>query len=111
MRRSTLTDWLKVRAFTPTWFQVFPGVDLSAPMTYGVGLSGNAATVFGGNQGLGNYSVGLSADVYQKYRFDLKYIDYVGKYKDNGTAVTSTNGLTTFLRDRGMVSLTFKTTF
>jgi hypothetical protein len=98
-------------AFTPTWFQVMPGLDLSAPMSYSVGLRGNAATVFGGNEALGNYAIGLGADLYQKYRFDLKYIDYVGRYKHNGTAVTSTNGLTTFLRDRGMVSLTFKTTF
>ncbi len=98
-------------AFTPTWFQVFPGVDLSAPMAYSIGLSGNAATVFGGNQGLGNYSIGISADVRQKYRFDLKYADYVGRYRDNGTAVTSQNGLTTFLKDRGFISLTFKTTF
>jgi hypothetical protein len=98
-------------AFTPTWYQVFPGVDLSAPMSYAVGLSGNSATVFGGNEGLGNYAIGISADVQQKYRFDLKYIDYVGRYKDNGTAVTSTNGLTTYLKDRGFVSLTFKTTF
>lgn len=98
-------------AFTPTWYQVFPGIDLSAPFTYSIGLSGNSALVFGGNEGLGNYTVGLSADVYQKYRFDLKYIDYVGRYKDNGTAVTSTNGLTTFLKDRGFVSLTFRTTF
>ena len=98
-------------AFTPTWYQVFPGVDVSAPMSYAVGISGNSATVFGGNEALGNYTIGLSADVHQKYRFDLKYIDYVGRYKDNGTAVTSTNGLTTFLRDRGFVSLTFKTTF
>ena len=37
-------------AFTPTWFQVFPGVDLQAPVTYARGLSGNAATIFGGNQ-------------------------------------------------------------
>ena len=98
-------------SFNPTWFQVLPGVDLSAPMTYAIGVSGNAATTFGGNQGLGNYSVGLGADVQQKYRFDLKYIDYLGHYRDNGTAVTSQNGLTTFLRDRGAVSLTFKTTF
>jgi hypothetical protein len=98
-------------AFTPTWYQVFPGVDLSAPMAYAVGLAGNAATVFGGNEGLGNYSIGISADVQQKYRFDLKYIDYIGRYKDNGTAVTAVNGLTTYLRDRGFVSLTFKTTF
>ena len=98
-------------SFTPTWFQVLPGVDLSAPVTYAIGISGNAATTFGGNQGLGNYSLGLGADVLQKYRFDLKYIDWLGRYRDNGTVVTSTNGLTTFLRDRGAVTLTFKTTF
>ena len=98
-------------AFTPTWYQVFPGVDLSAPIAYAVGVHGNSALTFGGNEGLGNYSLGLGADLYQKYRFDLKYIDYVGRYKDNGTAVTSTNGLTTFLKDRGFVSLTFRTTF
>ena len=97
--------------FTPNWYQVFPGVDLSAPLTYAVGLKGNAPTVFGGNQGLGNYSIGVSADVLQKYRFDLKYIDFVGRYKDNGTAVTAVNGLNTYLKDRGFVSLTFKTTF
>lgn len=98
-------------SFTPTWYQVFPGVDLSAPVTYAVGLNGNAAVVFGGNEGLGNYTVGLSADLYQKYRFDLKYIDFVGKYKDNGTSVTVANGLTTYLKDRGFLSLTFRTTF
>lgn len=98
-------------AFTPTWYQVYPGVDLSAPLTYSVGLRGNAATTFGGNEGLGNYSIGLGADIYQKYRVDLKYIDYVGRYKDNGSVLTSQNGLTTFLKDRGFLSLTFKTTF
>jgi hypothetical protein len=98
-------------SFTPTWYQVLPGVDLSAPLTYAVGLSGNAATVFGGNQGMGNYSIGLGVDIHQKYRIDLKYIDFVGRYRDNGTTVTSQNGLTTLLRDRGFASLTFKTTF
>ncbi len=98
-------------AFTPTWYQVFPGVDLSAPMAIFGGLSGNAPTVFGGNQGNGNYAIGLGADVYQKYRFDLKYIDYFGHTKDNGTMVTAQNGFTTLLKDRGSVYLTFKTTF
>jgi hypothetical protein len=98
-------------AFTPTWYQVFPGVDLSAPMAVFAGLSGNAPTVFGGNQGNGNYAIGLGADVYQKYRFDLKYIDYFGHTKDNGTQVTAQNGFTTLLKDRGSLYLTFKTTF
>jgi hypothetical protein len=98
-------------SFTPQWYQTFPGVDLSAPLTYAVGIYGNSAVTLGGNQGSGNYSLGLAADVYQKYRFDLKYIDFLGRYKDNGVAVTSTNGLNTFLKDRGFVSLTFRTTF
>lgn len=97
--------------FTPVWFQVLPGVDLSAPLNYSIGLSGNAPVGFGGNQGLGNFAVGLAADVQQKHRFDLKYVGYFGHYRDNGTAVTSTNGFTTYLKDRGFVNLTFKTTF
>ena len=98
-------------AFTPTWFQVFPGVDLQAPLTFATGLKGNAATVFGGNQANGNWTIGVGADIFQKYRVDLKYIDWFGRYKDNGNAVTSQNGLTTLLSDRGFVSLTLKTTF
>jgi len=100
-------------AFTPTWYQVLPGTDLSMPVSYAVGLSGNAPTVFGGNQKLGNYSLGLAADVYQKYRFDLKYSDYLGAYRANaaGTAVATQNGFTTLLKDRGFIAATFKTTF
>ncbi len=98
-------------AFTPTWYQVFAGVDLQAPLTFAQGLSGNAPVIFGGNEKNGNWSMGLGADVFQKYRFDLKYIDYLGRYRDNGVAVTTQNGFTTLLKDRGFVSLTFKTTF
>ena len=100
-------------AFTPTWYQVFPGVDLSAPLAVFGGLYGNAPTIFAGNQGNGNYSIGLAADVYQKYRFDLKYIDYFGRLNANaaGTAVDTQNGFTSLLKDRGSVYLTFKTTF
>ena len=72
-------------SFTPTWYQVYPGVDLSLPIAYSRGLSGNAATVFGGNQGNGNYSVGLGFDIFQKHRVDLKYIGYFGEINDYGT--------------------------
>jgi hypothetical protein len=112
---TTKNYWGLALAFTPTWFQVFPGVDVSAPITYATGLSGNAATVFGGNEANGNYTIGVGADIYQKYRVDLKYIDWFGRYKTgagpNGQQVTSQNGFTTLLSDRGFISLTFKTTF
>jgi hypothetical protein len=99
-------------SFTPTWYQALPGIDLSAPVSYSRGLKGNAATIFGGNEGNGNFSVGLGADLFAKYRMDLKYIGYFGKYRTDGTAaVTAQNGFTTLLKDRGFVSLTLKTSF
>ena len=101
--------------FTPTWFQVFPGVDLLAPMTWSQGLSGNAAVAFGGSENAGNWSVGIAADIYQKYRIDLKYSDYYGDFATAttaaGTVMTVPNGANASLSDRGWVSLTFKTTF
>ena len=103
-------------AFTPTWYQVMPGVDLSMPITYSVGLSGNAATTFGGNQGNGSFSFGLGADVFQKHRIDLKYVGYFGHINDYGTNASgqqqiTQNGFTSLLRDRDFISLTLKTTF
>ncbi len=104
-------------SFTPSWLQVFPGIDLLAPMSFSKGLYGNSPVTIGGNEKNGNYSLGLALDVYSKYRFDFRYVDYFGSAK-YGTppgglpgAVTSVNGLTTLLRDRGFYSFTFKTTF
>ena len=101
--------------FTPTWFQVWPGVDLLAPMTWSQGISGNAAVAFGGSENAGNWSIGIAADIYQKYRIDLKYSDYYGDYATAttaaGTVMTVPNGANASLSDRGWVSLTFKTTF
>jgi len=104
--------------FTPTWFQVWPGVDLLAPVTWSQGLSGNAAVAFGGSKGGGNYSAGLAADIYQKYRVDLKYNGYYGDFSTDPTGLTPAggvmgvpNGANASLSDRGWMSLTFKTTF
>jgi hypothetical protein len=102
--------------FTPTWFQVFPGVDLSMPLTWSGGLSGNAAVLLGGNKNAGNYSAGVGADIYQKYRIDLKYSGYYGQYAVTRAGMVGfpdvlPNGSLAALSDRGWVSLTFKTTF
>ncbi|HEU4842643.1 MAG TPA: DUF1302 domain-containing protein [Burkholderiaceae bacterium] len=98
--------------FTPTWFQVLPGLDLTMPLNYNVGLSGNSAVNSGGNKHAGNYSVGLGFDLYQKYRFDVKYVDFFGPFAtDANGAITSNAGVTPLLKDRGFLALTFKTTF
>jgi hypothetical protein len=100
--------------FTPTWFQVFPGVDLTMPLTWTQGLSGTAATLFGGNKNTGNWSAGIGATIYQKYLINLSYIGYFGNYSTAGGAACAQNcfaGTNAALSDRGWVSLTFKTTF
>jgi len=98
---------------TPTWFQVLPGMDLLAPMSYSRGISGNAAVLLGGNQDAGSYALGIAADIYSKYRIDLKYTGYFGNYSTNPVtgAATAFNGTYASLSDHGWVSLTFKTTF
>jgi len=104
--------------FTPTWFQVWPGVDLVAPMTWSQGISGNSAIAFGGSENGGNWSAGVGADIYQRYRIDLKYSGYYGNYSTTPTGATPAggvlgvpNGANASLSDRGWVSLTLKTTF
>lgn len=99
--------------FTPTWFQVFPGADLSMPVSASIGVDGNSAVTLGGNKGAGSYAVGLALDVQSRYRFDLKYVDYFGSYTTNPAtgAVAINNGSTTMLEDRGAIYFTFKTTF
>lgn len=96
----------------PTWYQVFPGMDLSMPLSYNRGLIGNSAVVLGGNDNAGNWSAGLSLDVYNRYKFDLKYTDFFGQLTTGpGGAATVANGPMGLLGDRGFVTFTFKTTF
>ena len=82
-------------------------------MTWSQGISGNAAVLFGGSENAGNWSVGIAADIYQKYRIDLKYNGYFGDYAPTTTGARDVLaiGALPYISDRGWVSLTFKTTF
>ena len=42
-------------------------------------------SLFGGSENGGNWSAGVAADIYQKYRIDLKYSGYYGDYSTNPT--------------------------
>ena len=97
--------------FTPTWYQVFPRVDLLLPLSVSWTIEGNSPVMLGGNAGSGSYGAGIAADVANRFRFDLRYVDYFGRTKDNGTAVTSANGILGILRNRGNVTFTAKATF
>jgi Protein of unknown function (DUF1302) len=107
------TDYAGVGvSFTPAWYQALPGVDLSLPVSWSQGISGNAATLFGGNKGTGTWSVGLGATVRQVYLVNLAYIRYFGDYSTTPAGAAAVfNGSSAAASDRGWVSLTLKTTF
>ena len=108
-------------AFTPTWFQVFPGIDLTMPINYSRGLSGNAPTPLGPGEDSGAWSVGLSADVFSKYTVTLTYNDYYGPFSKGPNPFAGVPGISPvvwqgtngsgILHDRGWLSLMLKATF
>ncbi len=98
-------------AFTPTWFRVTSGVDLLLPLSGSWTVYGNSPVTLGGNEGSGTWSAGVAADVRGRYRLDLRYADYFGSTRANGTPVPSANGLPAILQSRGNVALTAKATF
>jgi hypothetical protein len=67
--------------------------------------------MLGGNEGSGTFGAGIAADVASRYRFDLRYVDWFGRTEDDGTLLTSANGILGVLEHRGNVTFTAKATF
>jgi hypothetical protein len=89
--------------FRPTWYQVRSGWDLSALASVNYTIScKQAPNSAGGNEKVGNGSIGLSVDIDQVWNVALNYNIYYGPQK-NGTAA--------FIKDRDNVALTVKRTF
>jgi hypothetical protein len=96
--------------FTPTWNNVAPSVDLSAPMSIGWGVFGNSPVSLGGNKNVGNYGAGISALIRQAYTVTLQYTGNMGQLRYTSSGVVG-NGQGSYLLDRGTIYLTAKTTF
>jgi hypothetical protein len=64
--------------FSPSWLQVYPGLDLAMPIIYVVGLKGNAPTNSGGNEDSGSFKISLVGDYQVKHKLELGYNKLVG---------------------------------
>lgn len=97
---ATDNTWTGSLIFQPTWFNApAPGINLTGSFVLaGYGISGNSANLIGGKEGSYSWSVGVTADVRNKYKIGLQYSDSKAKKPE----------LTT---DRGRLNLTFTTTF
>ncbi|MER1967113.1 DUF1302 family protein [Castellaniella sp. GW247-6E4] len=108
----TRDAWGLAVLFEPKWFQVVDGTDLSMPMFLGLGLKGNSPVPFGDNEGQGNWSIGLTADIQSKYLVSLKYNGFLAKHSNDAAGIASnSNSSLGKYWDRDWLSLTFKTTF
>jgi hypothetical protein len=98
--------------FTPTWYQVLPGVDLSMPLSIASGLFGVSAVSTGGSAKNGSYSAGFAFDILARYTATLNYSGFFGNYRADATGGISSSGdIFALLKDRDMVTLTLKATF
>lgn len=65
--------------FTPTYFQVFDGIDLSVPMGVSYGIDGRSSAVGGFSQAKGGgFNVGLSAEYLKRLTVSLSYNGFYG---------------------------------
>ncbi len=111
---ATRDAWGFNMSLTPQYLQVLPGVDLSVPLTFGGGLSGNTADFGGTSEGAFTYSAGLSADIQKNWTTSLVWADSTADIHGGVGA----NGISTAYgagawqtTDRGRVTLTVKTSF
>lgn len=106
--------------FDPQWLQVFPGVDIDAPISINAGLYGNGQTLAlagtGDQAGSIAYSVGVHALIKQKYNVTLDYTGYhspTGKlvYTPSGKAYYGSGSGQYMWNDKSQIQLVLSTAF
>jgi hypothetical protein len=89
--------------FRPTWYQVFPGVDMTLPMAISYTIDGEKSPfTFGGDEERGSGSIGVELSIDQKWTIDARYNAYFGPVNA---------GIGGLLKDRDNISITAKRTF
>ena len=98
--------------FQPSWYQVFPGVDLNLPVGIGYGINGSSSVLhpgFSTPQG-GDFSVGISGTYQQKWNFSLNFTHFFGPEATTLKPDTSYS-YGQSLADRDLITLSVSTTF
>ncbi len=104
--------------FSPKYYNVAPGLDLSVPIGIGYGISGRSPLInpgFSVEHG-GDVSVGLAGEYLRAWRFGVSYTHFFGR-AEGGTLPVNAFPPTKFftyeqaLRDRNFVSLIAQYTF
>ena len=87
--------------FKPTWYQVFPGWDVSVPTSVSYTIKNTSPLAVGGDEDRGNASFGLEFNVEETWTIQAKYNVFFGPVNAGSPGL---------LKDRDNVSLTVKRT-
>ena len=88
--------------FSPTWYQVWPGTDLTLRTAVGVGINNSSPNNFGGDEEIGSGTFGAEFLINQAWTVSARYNFFFGPWK-NHTAGR--------WKDRDNVSFSIKRTF
>jgi hypothetical protein len=89
--------------FRPTWYQVWPGTDMTIPMSIAYTIDGEKSPfTFGGDEERGSASIGAEFLIDQKWTVTGRYNTFFGPVNA---------GLGGLLKDRDNISFTIKRTF
>lgn len=97
--------------YTPTYRQLFPGIDVSVPMGASYFPLGKSSVVssFGTDNG-GDMNIGVTATYMDRVTFGLTYTHYYGPEDTNLNATSQFNYLQS-LKDRDYLAFSVKTTY
>lgn len=105
--------------FSPTYYQVFRGLDISIPMMLGYNPMGKSSVVTSFNGGVddgGDISIGIDAEYHKVWKLSLKYAQFLGS--ENVKTVPNDDPekplMSSFeqtLKDRDFVSFSIQRTF
>ena len=90
---------------TPAYFNVWPNVELSFPVSLMYDWAGNSQMDITMNHGSGSVTAGVTATYKQNWIASLNYVDYLGKPGLSGEPNSNTNA------DRGYITLNLQHTF
>lgn len=106
--------WGLRASFTPNFFQVYPGLDLSVPLGVGYNPKGRSSVITKFNNGVGDkggdLSIGVQADYLQTWKVGLSYTRYIGG-SDNFLDAGNANTYGQPLKDRDFIALTAQRSF
>lgn len=97
--------------YTPTYRQMFDGIDISIPVGLRYTLSGQSSITAWGPKGTGSLNIGVEGNVRNSWQFGVNYTRYIGTSKPFQDYTLNQFGNGNALGDRDYISVSLRRSF